>query len=59
MNEMASKLQAVINTLEGLEIQSKKDTMLKLLGCMQMLTEIKDQLNEQAVEVANGDDHAE
>lgn len=46
MNEQVNKIQAVINTLEGLEIQAKKDTMMKLLGCMQVLSEVRDALNE-------------
>lgn len=62
MNEQANKIQAVINTLEGLEIQSKRNTMMQLLGCMQILAEVRDALKEPMkieMEVPDGNDHAE
>ena len=64
MNEQANKLQAVINTLEGLEIKAKKDTMMQLLGCMQVLSEVRDALNapveiEMEVPEDGRNDHAE
>lgn len=52
MNELINKIQAVMNTLEGLEIQSKRDTMMKLLGCQQVLGEVRDALREPAPEDA-------
>lgn len=63
MNELVSKIQATMNTLEGLEIQSKRDTMLKLLGCLQVLGEVRDALRAPAQDVnaeveTDADDHA-
>lgn len=46
MQEQINKIQAVINTLEGLEIQSKRNTMMQLLGCMQVLAEVQQALKE-------------
>ena len=45
MNENINKIQAVINTLEQLEIQSKRDTMLKIIGCQNILVEVRDALS--------------
>ncbi len=45
MDELIKKIQAVINTLEELEIQSKRNTMMKILGCQQVLAEVRDALN--------------
>ena len=64
MEELINKIQAVINTLEGLEIQSKRNTMLQLLGCMQVLAEVQQALKEpmgiKMEEAENGgNDHAE
>ena len=64
MQEQINKIQAVINTLEGLEIQSKRNTMMQLLGCMQVLAEVQQELKkpvEITMEVAEdgGNDHAE
>lgn len=50
MKEAASKIQAIINTLEELEIKATHSNMDKLLGCMQVLAEIRDEL----MEVDNG-----
>lgn len=61
MNELSNKIQAVMNTLEGLEIQSKRDTMMKLLGCQQVLGEVRDALKAPEINVeveTNADDHA-
>ena len=49
-------IQAVINTLQGLDIKATYDNMDKLLGCLQMLGKVRDQLN---AEVKDGNDHAE
>lgn len=60
MNENAAKIQAVINTMEGLEIKANRETMLKLLSMMQVLEEVRDAINKPAEEGAQdgGDDHA-
>ncbi len=64
MQEQINKIQAVINTLEGLEIQSKRNTMMQLLGCMQVLAEVQQALKEPVkieteAEKNGGNDHAE
>ena len=62
MEEIITKIQAVRNTLEGFEIISKKETMLKLIGCQQVLDEVLGALRnppEEGTEVQDGNDHAE
>lgn len=54
----ADMVQAVINTLQGLDIKASYENMDKLLGCLQMLAKVRDALNAPA-EVENGNDHAE
>lgn len=54
----ADTIQAVINTLEGLDIKSTYDNLDKLLGCMQTLSKVRDALKSNA-EVNDGNDHAE
>ena len=56
MKEQADKIQAVINTLEELDIKSTYDNMNKILGCMQMLAGIRDDLGKEA---PNGNADAE
>lgn len=51
-------IQSIINTLEGLDIKSTYDNMDKLLGCLQLLVRIRDEL-KKTVEVNDGNDHAE
>lgn len=58
MNEMANKIQAVINTLQGLDIKSTFDNTSKLFGCYQVLAEVRDALNSMK-EDQDGNDHAE
>ena len=60
--ELASKIQAVINTLEGLDIKATYDNMNRLLGSLQTLAAIRDELQapaEVTMEVPDGNDHAE
>ena len=59
MNEMAKNIQAVINTLETLDIQSKRNTMMQLLGCMKILEDVRDGLTAPKEEEPDGNDHAE
>jgi len=47
MKEQADKIQAVINTLEGLDIKSTYENMNKILGCMQVLAGIRDELGKE------------
>ena len=51
MEEMTNKIQAVINTLEGLDIKSTFDNMNKLLGCQQTLADVRDELQRREVKV--------
>lgn len=53
MEELTNKIQAVINTLEGLDIKSTFDNMNKLLGCQQTLADVRDELKRMEVK-ANG-----
>lgn len=46
MEEVITKIRAVISTLEGIDIKSTYDNMNHLLGCMQTLMEVCDQLKE-------------
>ena len=60
MNEQANTIQAVINTLQSLNLPATVDNMSKLLGCVQVLTEVMNALNVQATEVKlDENDHAE
>lgn len=60
MEELINKIQAVRNTLEGFDIVSKRDTMMKLLGCQQVLDEVLAAMREPVnAEVQNGNDQAE
>lgn len=54
--DTANMIQAVIRTLEGLDIKSTYSNMDKLLGCMQTLEKIRDELKEVKTD---GTDHAE
>ena len=51
MEELTTKIQAVINTLEGLDIKSTFDNMNKLLGCQQTLADVRDELQRREVKV--------
>lgn len=45
MKELAEKIQMVMNTLEGIEIKSTVNNMDRLLGSLQMLGSVRDELN--------------
>ena len=47
MEEMVTRIQSVINTLEGLDIRSTYENMDRLLGCLQVLAKIRDDLKEK------------
>ena len=61
MEELIIKLQAVRNTLEGFDIISRRETMMKLIGCQQVLDEVIGEMRNGPVkaEVQDGNDHAE
>ena len=44
MNEMAQKIQIIINTLENLEIKSSFNNMNHLMGALKTLASIRDEL---------------
>ena len=56
--DYAKDIQIVISTLEGLEIKSTYENMDRLLGCLQLLAKIRDEL-QKTPEVKDGNDHAE
>ena len=45
MNETANKIQMVIDTLQGLDIKSTFNNMNHLMGAIQMLVQIRDEMN--------------
>jgi len=47
MSKNAEAIQKVINTLEGLDIKPTYDNMNRLLGCMQVLANVRDNLEKQ------------
>ena len=59
MEELITKLQAVRNTLEGFDIISRRETMLKLIGCQQVLDEVIGALRDKPAEVQDGNNQAE
>ena len=44
MKELANKVQIVINTIQDLDIKSTFDNMNRLMGAMQTLAGIRDEL---------------
>lgn len=64
MKELAEKVQIVINTIQDLDIKSTFNNMNRLMGAMQTLAGIRDELekmgNAEVVElVADGEKVAE
>lgn len=63
MNENATKIQAVINTLQNLDIKAQENNMTILLSCYQVLSEVRDAINvvdDIKLEVVpNENDHVE
>jgi uncharacterized coiled-coil DUF342 family protein len=60
MNEHAEKIQIVINTIQDLEIKSTFDNMNRLMGAIQTLAALRDELNRQAhVQEEKTDGHAD
>lgn len=48
MNESANKIQMVINTLQDLDIKSTFDNMNHLMGAIQTLCQVRDELEKMA-----------
>lgn len=46
MEEQANKIQAVINTLQELDMKPSYTNMDKMLGCLQTLVQVRDSLKE-------------
>ena len=53
-----TQIQNVITTLEGLQITSRYGNMDRLLGCMQLLARIRDELRKKP-EVNDGNADSE
>ena len=51
MNEHAEKIQIVINTLQDLDIKSTFENMNRLMGVLQELAKIRDELDNQGGEI--------
>lgn len=56
--DCANGIQNVIATLQQLEIKSNYDNMDKMLGCLQLLAKIRDELTKTP-EVKDGNADAE
>lgn len=56
--DYATDIQNIITTLEGLEIKSTINNMDRLLGCMQLLAKIRDEMRKTP-EVKDGNADAE
>ena len=52
MNSIQEKINAVMNTLQTLEIKSEYNTMNKLVGCLQVLSQVNKELDNYAPKVA-------
>ena len=55
MPKNAEEIQRVINTLEGLDIKPTYDNMNRLLGCMQVLAAVRDELEKEGADDGNID----
>lgn len=55
MKELAVEIQKVLNTLEGLDIRPTYDNMNRLLGCMQVLVNVRDELEKEDASDGNAD----
>jgi len=55
MNEQATKIQIVINTLETMTIPATFDNTNKLLGVYQLLQQLRDELNGGETDAGEAD----
>lgn len=46
MNSDAERIQAVMDTLQQLDMKPSFDNMNKLLGCLQVLADVRDNLQK-------------
>ena len=59
MKELAGKVQIVINTIQDLDIKSTFSNMNRLMGAMQTLAGIRDELEKVAEDRNDGNADAE
>ena len=50
MNELANKVNAVLNTLQELDIKPTYDNLNKLFGCFHVLVDVRNELNTKGTE---------
>ena len=50
MNELANKVNAVLNTLQELDIKPTYENMNKLFGCFHVLADVRDELKKNGTE---------
>lgn len=59
MNELAEKIQVVMNTIQDLDIKSTFDNMNHLMGVLQALASIRDELKDVPVLEVSEDGNAD
>ena len=59
MNDLAEKIQVVMNTIQDLDIKSTFDNMIPLMGVLQTLASIRDVLKDVPVLEVSEDGNAD
>ena len=59
MNDLAEKIQVVMNTIQDLDIKSTFDNMNHLMGVLQTLASIRDELKDVPVLEVSEDGNAD
>ena len=59
MNDLAEKIQVVMNTIQALDIKSTFDNMNHLMGALQTLASIRDELKDVPVLEVSEDGNAD
>ena len=59
MNDLAEKIQIVMNTIQDLDIKSTFDNMNHLMGVLQALASIRDELKDVPVLEVSEDGNAD
>ena len=59
MNDLAEKIQVVMNTIQDLDIKSTFDNMNHLMGVLQTLASIRDELKDIPVLEVSEDGNAD
>lgn len=59
MNDLAEKIQVVMNTIQDLDIKSTFDNMNHLMGVLQALASIRDELKDVPVLEVSEDGNAD